>query len=64
MKGRTMPYVRDRDFARMRELVETIVQLAKKERNSSIPDIAERTLKVMDKYIAYLESEEEGDLNT
>ena len=59
-----MPYVRDRDFARMRELVETIVQLAKKEKDSSIPDIAERTLKVMDKYIAYLESEEEDSANT
>ena len=59
-----MPYVRDRDFARMRELVETIAQLAKKEKDSSIPDIAERALKVMDKYIAYLESEEEDSSNT
>ena len=53
-----MPYVRDRDFARIRELVQTIEQLAKKERHSSIPDIANRALKVMDKYVVELEEEE------
>ena len=53
-----MPYIRDRDFARVRELVETIEQLAKKEGYLSIPDIASRALKVMDKYAVELEEEE------
>lgn len=53
-----MPYVRDRDFARIRELVQTIEQLAKKEGQLSIPDIAGRALKIMDKYIVELEEEE------
>lgn len=53
-----MPYVRDRDFARIRELLQTIEQLAEKERHLSIPDIANRALKIMDKYIVELEEEE------
>ncbi len=54
-----MPYIRDRDFARIRELVQTIQQLAqKKETYVSIPDIAGRTLKIMDKYVVELEDEE------
>jgi len=55
---RNMPYVRDRDFARIRELVQTIQQLAEKEGHGSIPDIANRALKIMDKYIVELEEEE------
>ncbi len=52
-----MPYIRDRDFARIRELVQTIEQLSEKEKHLSIPDIAARALKIMDKYV--VESEEE-----
>lgn len=54
-----MPYVRDRDFARIRELVATIKQLAEKEGHLSIPDIAARALTVMEKYVVELEGEEE-----
>jgi hypothetical protein len=53
-----MPYVRDRDFARIQELVRTIQQLAEKEAHSSIPDIAGRALKIMDKYIVEREEDE------
>jgi len=53
-----MPYIRDKDFARIRELVETIEQLAEKEGHASLPDIANRALKIMDKYIVELEEEE------
>lgn len=52
-----MPYIRDRDFARINELVQTIKQLAEKEKLRSLPDIADRALKIMEKYI--VESEEE-----
>ena len=53
-----MPYIRDRDFTRMRELVETIEELSEKKEYLSIPDIAIRALKVMGKYIVELEEEE------
>lgn len=53
-----MPYIRDRDFARIRELIQTIEQLAEKEGHLSLPDIANRALKIMDKYIVELEEEE------
>lgn len=53
-----MPYVRDRDFARIRELVQTIEQLATKEGHLSIPDIANRAVKIMDNYIVQLEEED------
>lgn len=46
-----MPYIRDNDFARVRELVETIKELTEKGEDGSIPDIAARALKVMGKYI-------------
>ena len=52
-----MPYIRDRDFARINELVQTIKQLAEKEGHVSIPDIAGRALKIMERYI--VEEEEE-----
>lgn len=54
-----MPYVKDRDFARIRELLQTIEQLAKKEGHFSIPDIVNRAINIMDKYIVE-ELEEEG----
>ena len=57
-----MPYIRDRDFSRIRELVETIEELAQKNGHSSTPDIrtiAARTLKVCGKYTVELEEEEE-----
>jgi len=53
-----MPYIRDKDFARIRELVATIKQLAEKERHLSIPDIATRALNIMEKYVVELEEEE------
>ena len=53
-----MPYIRDRDFTRIRELVETIKELSEKKEYLSIPDIAIRALKVMGKYIVQLEDEE------
>ncbi len=52
-----MPYIRDRDFARINELIQTIKQLAEKEGHVSIPDIAGRALKIMERYI--VEEEEE-----
>lgn len=53
-----MPYIRDRDFARIRELLQTIEELTKKEGHSSIPDIASRALRIIDKYfIEELEEE-------
>ena len=51
-----MPYIRDRDFARVRELLETMKELAQKEGHHSIPDIATRALKVIEKYM--IEEEE------
>ena len=45
-----MPYIRDRDFARIRELIETIEQLAFKEGHSAIPDISRRAVKIINKY--------------
>ena len=57
-----MPYIRDNDFSRIRELVETIEELAHKNGHSSTPDIrtiAARTLKVVGKYTVELEKEEE-----
>ncbi|MFC1971856.1 hypothetical protein ACFLVE_00415 [Chloroflexota bacterium] len=53
-----MPYIRDRDFARINELVLTIKQLAEKEGYSSLPDIAARALKIMERYIVEAEEEE------
>ena len=53
-----MPYIRDRDFARINELVQTIKQLTEKEGHQSIPDIATRALKIMDRYIVESEDEE------
>jgi len=52
-----MPYVREKDFARVRELMQTIKELTEKEGPPYIPDIATRTLKVIEKYI--LEDEDE-----
>ena len=53
-----MPYVRDRDFARINELVQTLKQLAEKDGHISIPDIAARALIIMDKYIMEAEEQE------
>ncbi len=57
-----MPYIRDKDFSRIRELVETIEELAHKNGHSSTPDIrtiAARALKVIEKYTVEREEEEE-----
>ena len=53
-----MPYIRDKDFARIEELLETIGELARRENNQSVPDIAARALKVMEKYVVEREDEE------
>ena len=53
-----MPYIRDRDFARINELVLTLKQLAEKEGYISIPDIAALALNSMDRYIGEAEEEE------
>ncbi len=45
-----MPYIRDRDFARIRELIQTIEELARKGGDNAVPDIANRALNIMDKY--------------
>ena len=55
-----MPYIRDKDFARIKELLETIEELSEKNVNGSIPDIAARALKVMEKYIVELEKIEKA----
>jgi hypothetical protein len=47
-----IPYIRDRDFAWIRELVQTIEELTKKEGHLSIPNIASRAIMILDKYIA------------
>jgi len=52
-----MPYIGDRDFAEIRELLETIQELAERKEHLFIPDIAVRALKVIRKYI--VEPEEE-----
>jgi hypothetical protein len=57
-KEADMPYIRDRDFARINELVQTMKQLAEKEKDSSLPAIADRALKIMDKYIVETDEEE------
>ena len=53
-----MPYIRERDFTRVRELLETIKELSAKEGNGVCPDIATRALKVMEKYIVELGEKE------
>ena len=60
-----MPYIRDQHFTRIRELLETIEELAQNNAHSSNPDIraiAARALKVIGKYTAELEEEEKGSL--
>ena len=55
-----MPYIRDKDFARIQELLETIEELSEKKEDGAIPDIAARALKVMEKYIVELEEKEKA----
>jgi len=61
-----MPYIRDQHFTRIRELLETIEELAESnEGHSSHPDIraiAARALKVVGKYAVEVEEEEKGSL--
>ena len=54
-----MPYIRDRDLSRVRELVETVKELSEKKEYLSIPDIAARALRVMEKYAVELEEVEQ-----
>ena len=53
-----MPYIREKDFARVRELLETIEELAGRGENGSTHDIVARALKVMGKYVVEPEEEE------
>ena len=53
-----MSYIRDRDFARINELVQTLRQLAEKDGHDSIPDIAIRALRIMEKYTVETEQQE------
>jgi len=46
-----MPYIRNEDFAQIVELIDTIKELAAKEKYSSIPAIATNMLRVIEKYI-------------
>jgi len=49
-----VPYIRNRDYARVRELLETIEELAQKNGHSSNPNIraiAARALKAVNKYV-------------
>lgn len=58
-----MPYIRDQHFTRIRELLETIEELAHNNAHSSHPEIqtiAARALKVIKKYTVELEEEEKG----
>ena len=50
-----MPYIKDRDFTRVKELVETVKELSEKEEYFSIPDITSRAIKVMKKYLVEIE---------
>jgi len=52
-----MPYIRERDFTRVRELVETVKELSEKGEYLSIPDIITRALKVMERYVVEEEKE-------
>ena len=54
-----MPYIRDRDFIRIQELLETIKELSEKREHLAVPDIAARALKVVGKYIVEIEEEKE-----
>ncbi len=47
-----MPYIRDADFARIKELVEAIKEIAKAEKYRSIPSMTNRTLEIIKKYTA------------
>jgi hypothetical protein len=51
-----VPYIKDVDFARVVELTQSIKELAEKENHPSIPDIADRVLKIMAQYEARIES--------
>ncbi len=49
-----MPYIRGKDFARIKELLETVKELSEKKENGAVPNIVNRALKVMKKYIVEL----------
>jgi len=51
-----VPYIKDADFARLEELIQLIKELAEKEKHPSIPDIADRMLKIMEEYGGHAES--------
>ena len=58
-----MPYIRDQHFTRIRELLETIEELAQKNNGySSHPDIqaiAARALNVVNRYVVEREEDQE-----
>ena len=51
-----MPYIKDADFARVTELTRLLKELGEKENHSSIPEIADRVLKIMAEYETRFES--------
>ena len=62
-----MPYIRDKDFTRIRELIETIREISPENEHSPNPDVcalaasvAARALKIIEKYIVEVEEEKEG----
>ena len=58
-----MPYIRDKDFTRIRELVEMIREICDENEHSPNPDVctlAARALKIIEKYIVEVGEEEEG----
>jgi hypothetical protein len=54
--GGQVPYIKDADFARVTELTQLLKELGEKENHSSIPEIADRVLKIMAEYEARFES--------
>ena len=51
-----MPYIKDADFVRVTELTQLMKELGEKASHPSIPDIADRVLKIMADYRGRLAS--------
>jgi hypothetical protein len=51
-----VPYIKDVDFARVTELTRLMRELGEKENHRSIPEIADRVLKIMAEYETRFES--------
>ena len=58
-----MPYIRDQHFTRVKELIETIEELTRNGKPSSLPQIhtiIARAIKICGKYSVEVEEEEKG----